>query len=131
MVNRKLATAFLSKAMQKILEELDKDGFLSKDREIFERLYSQVREHCEKMGDAENRQKILIRLYDSFFKIALPETSNITLNKSANFPQFVLIHTVNLEKDMVTHSSVLAWRILWTEEPGGLLSMGTHIVGHN
>ena len=75
MVNRKLATAFLSKAMQKILEELDKDGFLSKDREIFERLYSQVREHCEKMGDAENRQKILIRLYDSFFKIALPKTS--------------------------------------------------------
>jgi len=65
------------------------------------------------------------------YLIALPESSIITLNKSANFPQFVLIHTVNLEKDMVTHSSVLAWRILWTEEPGGLLSMGTHRVGHN
>ena len=29
-----------------------------------------------------------------------------------------------LEKEMATHSSVLAWKILWTEEPGGLQSMG-------
>ena len=29
-----------------------------------------------------------------------------------------------LEKGMVTHSSILAWRILWTDEPGGLQSMG-------
>ena len=32
---------------------------------------------------------------------------------------------------MATHSSVLAWRIPRTEEPGGLLSMGSHRVGHN
>ena len=32
---------------------------------------------------------------------------------------------------MATHSSILAWRIPWTEEPGGLLSMGSHRVGHN
>ena len=31
---------------------------------------------------------------------------------------------------MVTHSSILAWRIPWTEEPGGLQSMGLHTVGH-
>jgi len=30
-----------------------------------------------------------------------------------------------------THSSILAWRIPWTEEPGGLQSMGSHRVGHN
>ena len=36
-----------------------------------------------------------------------------------------------LEKEMATHSSVLAWRIPGTEEPGGLLSMGSHSVGHN
>ena len=35
------------------------------------------------------------------------------------------------EKEMATHCSVLAWRILWTEEPGGLLSMGSHRVGHD
>ena len=35
------------------------------------------------------------------------------------------------EKEMATHSSILAWRILWIEEPGGLLSMGSHRVGHD
>ena len=36
-----------------------------------------------------------------------------------------------LEKGMVTHSSILAWRIPWTEEPGGLQFMGSHRVRHN
>ena len=35
------------------------------------------------------------------------------------------------EKEMATHSGVLAWRIPGTEEPGGLLSMGSHRVGHD
>jgi len=35
------------------------------------------------------------------------------------------------EDRMATHSSVLAWRIPWTEEPGGLQSMGSQRVGHN
>ena len=35
------------------------------------------------------------------------------------------------EKEMATHSSILAWRIPWTEDPGGLLSMGSHRVGHD
>ena len=36
-----------------------------------------------------------------------------------------------LEKEMATHSNVLAWRIPWKEEPGGLQSMGSHRVGHD
>ena len=36
-----------------------------------------------------------------------------------------------LEKEMVTHSSILAWRITWTEEPGRLQSMGSQRVGHD
>ena len=36
-----------------------------------------------------------------------------------------------LEKEMATHSSVLAWKIPWTEEPGGLESMGLQRVRHN
>ena len=36
-----------------------------------------------------------------------------------------------LEKDMAPHSSILAWRIPWTEEPGGLQSMGSQRVGHD
>ena len=40
-------------------------------------------------------------------------------------------HFHALEKEMATHSSVLAWRIPGTVEPGGLPSMGSHRVGHN
>ena len=40
-------------------------------------------------------------------------------------------HVHALEKAMATHSSVLAWRIPGTEEPGGLLSMGSHRVGQD
>ena len=36
-----------------------------------------------------------------------------------------------LEKGMATHSNILAWRIPWIEEPGGLHSMGLQRVGHN
>ena len=35
-----------------------------------------------------------------------------------------------LEEGMATHSSILAWRIPWTEKPGGLQSMGSQRVGH-
>ena len=40
-------------------------------------------------------------------------------------------HFHALEKEMATQSSVLAWRIPGTEEPGGLPSMGSHRVGHD
>ena len=36
-----------------------------------------------------------------------------------------------LEKDMATHSRSLAWEIAWTEEPGGLQSLGSHRAGHD
>ena len=37
----------------------------------------------------------------------------------------------HLEKEMATHSSILAWRIPWTEEPGGPQSMGSQRVGND
>ena len=37
----------------------------------------------------------------------------------------------SLEKEVAAHSSILAWRIPWTEEPGGLQSMVSQRVGHN
>ena len=36
-----------------------------------------------------------------------------------------------LKKGMATHSSILAWRVPWTEEAGGLQSMGPHMIGHD
>ena len=47
----------------------------------------------------------------------------------SDFP--VTFHFHALEKEMATHSSVLAWRIPGTGEPGGLPSMGSHRVGHD
>ena len=38
---------------------------------------------------------------------------------------------ITMEKAMAPHSSTLAWKIPWTEEPGGLPSMGSHRVGHD
>ena len=46
----------------------------------------------------------------------------------SDFPFTFQFHA--LEKEMATHSSVLAWRIPGTGEPGGLPSMGSHRVGH-
>ena len=47
----------------------------------------------------------------------------------SDFSLFFHFHA--LEKEMATHSSVLAWRIPGTGEPGGLPSMGSHRVGHD
>ena len=54
-------------------------------------------------------------------------------NPSAMLETWVLYlgWEVSLEKGMATHSSILAWRSPWTEEPGGLQSMGLQKVGHN
>ena len=64
----------VSRAMQEILNKLDKDG-MSKDHEIFSRLYENVRENCRDMGDAANRQRIVNHLYENFFRIAFKKTA--------------------------------------------------------
>ena len=52
--------------------------------------------------------------------------------KSSRLRDFTFaFHFHALEKEMATHSSVLAWRIPGTGEPGGLPSMGSHRVGHD
>ena len=47
----------------------------------------------------------------------------------SDFPFTFHFHA--LEKEMATHSRILAWRIPWTEEPGRLQSMGSQRVGHD
>ena len=43
----------------------------------------------------------------------------------------IVPYAIQLEKEMATHSSILAWKIPWTEEPGRLQSMGLQRVGHD
>ena len=50
---------------------------------------------------------------------------------SAGDPGSILGQENLLEKAMATHSSILAWKIPWTKEPGRLLSMGSQRVGHD
>ena len=49
--------------------------------------------------------------------------------------QEIWVHSLgqedSLEKEMATHPSILAWRIPWTEEPGGLQSTGLQRIGHD
>ena len=54
-------------------------------------------------------------------------------NPSANARDLGLILGLgrSLEKEMATHSSILTWEIPWTEEPGGLQSMGSQKVRHD
>jgi len=51
--------------------------------------------------------------------------------KRSDRTERLYFHFPALKKEMATHSSVLAWRIPGTEEPGRLPSMGSHRVGHN
>ena len=51
-----------------------------------------------------------------------PQTPHELINGTSSGPS---------EKAMAPHSSTLAWKIPWTEEPGGLPSMGSHRVGHD
>ena len=55
----------------------------------------------------------------------------VTLSRTLLRDFTFTFHFSALEKEMATHSSVLAWRIPGTEEPGGLPSMGSHRIGHD
>ena len=52
-------------------------------------------------------------------------------DKNSNFKICMHLNVHALEKEMATHSSVLAWRNPGTGEPGGLQSMGSHRIGHD
>ena len=70
----------------------------------------------------------LSRLY-----ITTGKTIALTLQTFVSKVISLLLNTLSLsmEKEMTTHSSVLAWRIPGTGEPGGLPAMGSHRVGHD
>ena len=82
-----------------------------------------LRKYVKQQQPRHDRHTIWSCVYQ---KIRVPAKSWTRLS---NFPFTFHFHT--LEKEMTTHSSVLACRIPGTGEPGGLLSMGSHRVGHD
>ena len=65
-----------------------------------------------------------------WFQISLTMLNNFSNNC---LPSVCILFYLGIVegKAMATHSSILAWRILWTEEPGGMLSIGSHRVRHH
>ena len=55
----------------------------------------------------------------------------LPMQKMQEMPVLSLGQENAVEEEMATHSSILAWRIPWTEEPGGLHSIGSQRVGHD
>ena len=60
-----------------------------------------------------------------------PKDCSTPVSPSLTISLSLLRFMSTAEKEMATHSTILAWRILWTGEPGGLLSMGLHRVRHD
>jgi len=57
--------------------------------------------------------------------------ASLKAQKVNNLPAMSETRVQSLEKGMATHSSILGWRIPWTEEPGRLQFMGSERVGHD
>ena len=70
------------------------------------------------------------RLNNTLGDLGFPSGSAVK-NLPANAEDLGSIPGILLEKEMAPHSSILACRIPWTEEPGRLQSMGSQRVGHN
>ena len=68
---------------------------------------------------------------DSKRSVFIPILKKGNAKECSNYRTIALISHANMEKEMATHSSILAWRIPWTEEPGGLQSMGSQRVGRD
>ena len=67
----------------------------------------------------------------SYSQVALLVKNLPAMQESLEMQVWFLDWEDLLEEEMATHSSILAWRIPWTEEPGWLQSMGSHGVGHD
>ena len=68
-----------------------------------------------------------LRLKKLYHKILYPEC---VVGKMI-YESYIMVLEQEMEKEMATHSSILAWRIPWTKEPVGLQSTGSQRVGHD
>ena len=81
---------------------------------------------------AMGQRLVALRTSSIILTSQFQKTFHLLKHKMKRLSDFTLnFHFHALEKEMATHSSVLAWRIPGTGEPGGLPSMGLHRVGHD
>ena len=70
----------------------------------------------------------LVQLTDLHCNI--PIHKHMCIDANICLYEYICVYSESVEKGMATHSSLLAWRMPWTEEPGGLQSMGSQSVRH-
>ena len=92
-------------------------------------LCNKRRHHSEKPEHRKEEWPLLAATRESLCSATAVYGVARSRTRLSNFTFTFHFHA--LEKEMATHSSILAWRIPGTGEPGGLPSMGSHRVGHN
>ena len=68
-------------------------------------------------------------MYTTLASLVARVVKNLPTTQKTQVPS--LVGDNPLDKEMTTHSSILAWRILWVEEPGRLQSTGSQRIGHD
>ena len=74
--------------------------------------------------------EIIFTLSSRIFVEFMLTCVNYSIKSKDSIKRFGVFYTSH-EEGIATHSGILAWRIPWTEEPGGLWSIGSQRVGHN
>ena len=135
------------------LRYADDTTLMAESEEELKTLLMKVKEESEKVGLKPNIQKTKIMAYGSitswqiggetvetvsdFILGGSKITASLVAQRLKRLPPMWEIRVQSLgqedplEKKMVTHSSILAWRIPWTEKPGRLQSSGSQRVGHD
>ena len=86
--------------------------------------------YSENPKDATKRLLVLINEYRAF-QVTLMTENLPAIREMQKLGALFLSQEDPLEKEMANHSSILAWRIPWTEKPGSLQSIGSQIVRHD
>ena len=91
----------------------------------------------QKQNKTKQTKKTLQSFLRSQHNMTNPHVISLVAQMVKRLPtmQEIQVHSLGwedlLEKEMATHSSTLAWKVPWTEEPGGLQSMGSQRVGYD
>ena len=134
-IARRDKKAFLSEQCK----ELEGNNRMGKIRDLFKKIRNTKGTFHKKMGTIKDRngmdlteaEHIKKRWQEYTEERSKTELHGVAKSRTRLINFTLTFHFHALEKEMATHSSVLAWRIPGTGEPGGLLSMGSHRVGHN